>query len=191
MLTRYQPELDLLLRTAVWNYSVRTQLATFGQQLLFVCYNPDQLTRTRLVLHFVTSVFVQYLRDVATFRASHIEWLQNTTNWTDSALGVGHFVNFFRFLSTGKKPSLVDWMLRLDHISMHGNRRRDVGYTNMTRELIWGGFMVKLLVLYCTYIKNYKHYLQPRTHPGIARIYFAADQLPFRKAAAAQYGEFF
>lgn len=142
LLTRFQPELDLILRTAIWNYSVRTQLATFGQQLLFICYNPDQLTRSRLSLHFVTTVLLEYLRDVSTYRASHVEWLQRTTSWADSAIGVGHFVNIFRFLSTGKKPNLVDWILRLDHISMHGNRRRDVGYTNMTRELIWGGFMV-------------------------------------------------
>lgn len=124
---------------------MRTQLATFGQQLLFVCYNPDQLTRSRLTLHFITSVFLQYIRDVATFRAAHVDWLQRSTHWADSAVSVGHFINFFRFLSTGKKPSLVDWVLRLDHISMHGNRRRDVGYTNMTRELIWGGFMVSVL----------------------------------------------
>lgn len=51
-------------------------------------------------------------------------------------------LNFFRFLHVGKRPSLVDYVLGLDNISLYGNRRREIGYSNMTRELIWGGFMV-------------------------------------------------
>lgn len=166
---------------------MRIQLSTFGQQLLFVCYNPDQLSRSRLTLHFLLSVFLQYIRDVATFRAAHIEWLQRTTSWADSAVGVGHFCNFFRFLGTGKKPSLVDWILRLDHISMHGNRRRDVGYTNMTRELIWGGFMVGLFdASPCQTSVYFKlHFI------GIAGLHSAPDQLSFRKEKAAKHCEFY
>lgn len=141
LLTRFQPELDLCLRTALWHYSVRKQVATFGQQLLFICYDPAQLQRSRLVLHYILNVAVRYGRDVVAFRGAHIEWLQTGQQWADNVGVLASFVNFFRFLSTGKRPSIVDWILRLDHITMHGNRRRDVGYTNMSRELIWGGFM--------------------------------------------------
>lgn len=154
LLARFQPELDLLLRTALWTHSVRAQHATFGQQLLFICYDPAQLRqRSRLALHYVLTVAVRYARDVAAFRCGsggggsgdgggYREWLQRAQQWADNAALVAGLVNFFRFLRTGRRPGLVDWLLRLDHITMHGNRRRDVGYTSMTRELIWGGFMV-------------------------------------------------
>lgn len=143
-LARYQPELDLLLRSALWHQSVCAQRATFGQQLLFICYDPAQLCGSRLALHYVLTVAVRYARDVAAFRApaTDSEWLQRGQRWADNGRLVAGVVNFFRFLGTGKRPTLVDWALRLDYITMHGNRRRDVGYTSMTRELIWGGFMV-------------------------------------------------
>lgn len=145
LLTRYQPELDLCLRTALWHYSVQRQLATFGQQLLFICYDPAQLQRSRLALHYVLNVALRYGRDVAAFRGQNIAWLQTAQQWVDNAAAVAGLANFFRFLGSGKRPSLVDWVLRLDHITMHGNRRRDVAYTSMTRELIWGGFMVSIV----------------------------------------------
>lgn len=100
-------------------------------------------------------------------------------------MGVGHFLNFFRFLSTGKKPSLVDWILRLDHISMHGNRRRDVGYTNMTRELIWGGFMV------IEKKAPFKNVIIYDSLAGVIGVYFAANQLPFGQEKAAEHSKLF
>lgn len=121
-----------------------TENASFGQQLLFICYDTDQFTRSKLVLHFVLNVFLKYLKDCATFRGCNLQWLQTTTTWSDNAVSILAFLNFFRFLKTGKKPNLIDWILGLDHISMYGNKRRDVGYSHMTRELIWGGFMVKI-----------------------------------------------
>lgn len=94
-----------------------------------------------MALHYIVNVFLKYAKDYANFRWTNNRPLQLTIAWLDNLLTVCTFLNFFRFLKTGKKPSLSDYILRLDNISMYGNKRRDVGYANMTRELIWGGFM--------------------------------------------------
>jgi len=81
------------------------------------------------------------MKEYANFRLTTNRHIQISTVWIENVLTVCTFLNFFRFLKTGKKPSLPDYVLGLDNISMYGNKRRDVGYSNMTRELIWGGFM--------------------------------------------------
>lgn len=187
LLSRFQPELDLCVRSALWFSSVCQQRATFGQQLLFICYDPDKLCRSRLALHYVLTVAARYAGDVVTFRGggSDREWLQRTMQYAENASVVANFVNFFRFLGSGRRPSLVDVVLGLDHITMHGNRRRDVGYSSMTRELIWDGFMVgvgdvrirKYQLIQCTFC-----------HAGTARFHIAADQLPFGEEEIAQHG---
>lgn len=118
------------------------QLATFGQQLLFITYNKDQMTSRKFTLHFLFNVALKYIKDVATFRFTTNPKVQNTIEWSENALVVCGLLNFFRFLNTGKRASLVDYLLGLDSISIDGNKRRDIGYSHMTRELIWGGFMV-------------------------------------------------
>jgi len=137
--SNYQPELDLFLRSALWYYSVGAHLSTFGQQLLFICYDKDQLTRSKIILHYILNVFLKYIKECTTFRFTNNRFSQITLAWIENTLTVCTFLNFFRFLKTGKKPSLGDYILSLDNISMYGNKRRDVGYSHMTRELIWGG----------------------------------------------------
>lgn len=143
-MSRYQPELDLVLRTAVWQCSTGQKLASFGQQLLFTCYDRQQLNQYKLVLHYISEVFLKYLKDNVDLRATNHDKLQRVILWSENILVVLTLLNFFRFLKTGKRPGLVDYVLGLDHISMHGNKRREIGYSTMTRELIWGGFMVKI-----------------------------------------------
>lgn len=140
-----------MIRSAVWSYSVGLQLATFGQQLLFITYNKDQMTGQKYTLHFLFNVALKYIKDVATFRFTTNAKVQNAIEWSDNALVVCGLLNFFRFLNTGKHASLVDYLLGLDSISMYGNKRRDIGYSHMTRELIWGGFMVSVYAQHSPY----------------------------------------
>jgi len=61
---------------------------------------------------------------------------------------IASVINYFRFLKTGRKPTLVDFLLGLDYISLRNNQRRDIGYKYLTRELLWGGFMVGFRQVY-------------------------------------------
>lgn len=132
----------------VWQYSVYRKYATFGQQLLLICYDSDQMTRSKLALHFCINVLLRYAKDCATLRYTNVRQVQTIVQHTETTMVFASFWNFFRFLRTGKRPSVADWLLSLDHISMFGNKRRDVGYACMTRELIWDAFMVKKQIEY-------------------------------------------
>lgn len=143
LLNHITPEIDLLIRAAIWNYSIRLHSSTFGQQLLFICYDKDQLYKNRQIYkHFVLNVFLKYIGDNIAFRCMEQLSLQHIVTYCENFIAISSLLNFFRFLYVGKRPSLIDFILRLDNISMYGNRRRELGYSHMTRELIWGGFMV-------------------------------------------------
>lgn len=96
-----------------------------------------------MALHYIVNVMLQYFKESATLRMASQRQVQTAITYAENVLICGALLNFFRFLRVGKKASLADWFLGLDYISMYGNKRRDVGYSHMTRELIWGGFMVR------------------------------------------------
>ena len=106
-----------------------------------MCYNKDQLKGYKLHFHYILNVLLRYAKDNATLRLTHLPALQQCLFWCENILTVFNLWNFFRFLKTGQKASLTDVVLGLDNISMYGNKRREIGYSYMTRELIWGGFM--------------------------------------------------
>lgn len=144
LLRRLLPEIDLCLQTVFWNYSIRLNAATFGQQLLFICYDKDYLfSKYRFPLHFFLSVILKYIKDNVTYRLTSQRKLQSVVSLCENFVSFLDIVNYFRFLKVGKQPLLLDYILKLDNISMYGNRRREIGYSHMTRELIWGGFMVR------------------------------------------------
>ncbi|XP_075160023.1 peroxisomal biogenesis factor 2 [Haematobia irritans] len=139
---KIQPELDLLVQSAIWFGSVGKRASTFGQQLLVLAYDSERLTLSRLVLHFCLTVLPSYIKKLEERRLSHrVEWLSKAIQYGENAALVLSVLNFFRFLKTGRKPTLIDFLLGLDYISLRHNQRREIGYKYLTRELLWGGFM--------------------------------------------------
>jgi hypothetical protein len=70
-------------------------------------------------------------------------------------------VNLLAFLPEGKHPTLVDRVLGLQPVSVApSDRGRAVGYSYMTRELLWHGFIVSTILNRDTIIIiNIGHYL--------------------------------
>lgn len=95
-----------------------------------------------LYKHFFLNIFLKYVRDNIVYRFTEQQHLQTCVTYSENCIQIVSMLNCFRFLNVGKRPSLVDFILGLDNISMFGNRRREIGYSHMTRELIWSGFMV-------------------------------------------------
>ncbi|XP_055599814.1 peroxisome biogenesis factor 2 [Uranotaenia lowii] len=141
LLSNFQPEINLLMNSALWNYSVRKSFATFGQQMLSITYDQKQLHPNKLKAHFALTVALSYLRELIQYRLVNVTFLQRMISAVENCLVCLNFINFFRFLRYGQKPSLVDYVLRLDHRCLDGAKRRTIGYSYMTRELIWAGFM--------------------------------------------------
>lgn len=141
---KIQPELDLLIQSAIWFGSVGKRCSTFGQQLLVLAYDSERLTISRLVLHFCLTVLPSYIKKLEERRLNRrVEWLSKAIEYGENAALILSVLNFFRFLKTGRKPTLIDFLLGLDYISLRHNQRRDIGYKYLTRELLWGGFMVR------------------------------------------------
>ncbi|XP_017841427.1 peroxisome biogenesis factor 2 [Drosophila busckii] len=139
---KIQPELDLLIQSAIWLGSVGKRCSTFGQQLLVLSYDAEKLTVSRLALHFALTVLPGYIKSWEERRLTQrVEWFSQAITWVEHSALVLNVLNYFRFLKTGRKPALLDFLLGLDYISLRNNQRRDIGYKYLTRELLWGGFM--------------------------------------------------
>lgn len=64
-----------------------------------------------------------------------------------------HTINLLIFLRQGVYPTLVDRLLRIKYAPIQ-NLNRSVGYSYMTRELLWHGFME--LLVYTLPLINYQ-----------------------------------
>uniref|UniRef100_A0A1B0FM25 RING-type E3 ubiquitin transferase (cysteine targeting) n=1 Tax=Glossina morsitans morsitans TaxID=37546 RepID=A0A1B0FM25_GLOMM len=138
-----QPELDLIVQTVIWLGSIGKCSSTFGQQLLVLSYDPERLTSSKLALHYCLTILPTYIKSIEERRlGANFDWLRNVIEWGESTVLTLSIINFFRFLKTGRKPTLADFLLGLDYVSLRHNQRREIGYKYLTRELLWGGFMV-------------------------------------------------
>jgi len=64
-------------------------------------------------------------------------------HWTEITIQLASLVNLLVFLTEGKHPTLVDRILGLQPVSVAlPGQDRTVGYSYMTRELLWHGLIV-------------------------------------------------
>lgn len=136
------------MKSVLWHFGINNNYATFGQNLLSICYDKNNLSKSKLAVHYSLTVILKYLRDVGLLRFTKYGNISKLLTFVEEILIYASVLNFFTFLKTGRKPSLTDFVLNIDHITMYGNKRRNIGYTHMTRELLWGGFMVIIQLFY-------------------------------------------
>lgn len=146
LLSRFQPEIDCCLKSIIWLCSIQRNNSTFGQQILAITYQAKELSRNKLILHYLLTICAPYARDASQLRLTNHLLIQKTISWIECCLKVFSVLNFFRFLKVGVFPSIVDYCLRWKHVSKSGTRMRNVGYVYMNRELIWTGFLVSSFV---------------------------------------------
>lgn len=146
VLSKFQPEIDCFLKSILWFSSIQRTNSTFGQQILAITYQKDQLTRNKLILHFLLSICAPYAKDVSQLRLTNHLLIQKMIQWIDCIVRILTLINFFRFLKVGVYPSLTDYCLQWSHASKSGSKMRNVGYAYMSRELIWTGFLVNSIV---------------------------------------------
>lgn len=144
--SKFQPEIDCFLKSIVWFSSIHQNKSTFGQQILAISYNTDQITRNKKLLHYLLTIFTLYARDVSQLRFTNNLLIQNVIAWIECFTKILTVINFFRFLKIGIYPTLIDYCLRWNHVSQTGTRMRNIGYAYMNRELMWTGFLVSLKI---------------------------------------------
>lgn len=122
----------------------RTFPATFGQQILMMTYDKKQLTQFRLALYYCLTILTKYFRNLQERRdILRMQWLSELIVFIDNCIHILRIFNFFRFLKSGRRPSLIDYILGLDYVTLENNSpRRNIGSQSLMRELLWSAFAV-------------------------------------------------
>ncbi|XP_054278234.1 peroxisome biogenesis factor 2 isoform X1 [Macrosteles quadrilineatus] len=147
---RWEPELDLFLRLILWKLSVYEAGATFGQQLLSIKYNSG-LTRRKSVAWAALAFGVGYLhkRSSELTNAVAPEHKDKVREWLgrlEAGVQVARMLNLLMFLREGQFPDLVDRIVAVKPVAATP-ANRIVGYSYMTRELLWHGFIECIVFL--------------------------------------------
>nr|XP_031848870.1 peroxisome biogenesis factor 2 [Nomia melanderi]XP_031848871.1 peroxisome biogenesis factor 2 [Nomia melanderi] len=135
---RWQPEIDALLKFFVWYFSLRRGKSTFGQQLLNLHY--ENLNRAKSVLYLILTVVPAYARDRLDDTGGNGR-LRGCLDRIASAAKLLEFINLLVFLNRGTQPRVVEFLLGIRSRSTTTHKPRNIGYSYMTRELLWHGLM--------------------------------------------------
>ncbi|CAK9821744.1 Peroxisome biogenesis factor 2 [Anthophora retusa] len=135
---RWQPEIDALLKYFIWNFSLRQGKPTFGQQLLNLHY--ENITDTKSLLYLILTIGPAYVRDKLLNSRSN-ENLSIIFDRVANLAKLLDFINLLIFLHRGTQPRLVEYLLGIASRSVTTHKPRSIGYSYMTRELLWHGMM--------------------------------------------------
>ncbi|KOC65946.1 Peroxisome biogenesis factor 2 [Habropoda laboriosa] len=135
---RWQPEIDAVLKYFIWNFSLRHGKSTFGQQLLNLHY--ENITGAKSLLYLILTIGPAYVRDKFVDSGTN----RNLTLLLDRLANVAKlldFINLLIFLHRGTQPRIVEYLLGIASRSVTTHKPRNIGYSYMTRELLWHGLM--------------------------------------------------
>lgn len=159
---KWEPEIDTLLQIVILHLSLRGVGATFGQQLLQIEFLKSQ--RKTALIAVSIPICLKYLqtraKDVALkfSNQSLKSSVEAFSKWGEISTTIGSLINLLLFLHSGYYPNLLYRIFGI-HMAYTSSksRQRQVGYSHMTRELIWHSF-IELLVFVLPLI-NY-HYIK-------------------------------
>lgn len=141
---KWQAEVDAVLKFFIWKFSLHRSSSTFGQRLLNLHY--ANINQRKAVLYLILSVLPQYLKDKLagenlSERGAIARALKSLVDWTTNAINLLELVNLLFFLHRGIQPRVTEFLLGLSSQSITTHRPRIIGYSYMTRELLWHGLM--------------------------------------------------
>ncbi|XP_076282329.1 peroxisomal biogenesis factor 2 [Lasioglossum baleicum] len=137
---RWQPEIDGLLKFLVWKFSLYRGKSTFGQQLLNLHY--ENIDRAKSVLYLILTVLPAYVRDkIDNSTDDRARQLAFYFDRIADAAKLLEFINLLLFLHRGTQPRVVEYLLGISSRSTTTHKPRSIGYSYMTRELLWHGLM--------------------------------------------------
>lgn len=159
---KWEPEVDTILQIIILHLSLRGVGATFGQQLLNIEFVKSQ--RKSALLAISIPILLKYIQKRVSSvalrtQSSKVKKIMDfLSHWGETSFAVGSLLNLLLFLRSGHYPNLLYRIfgVQMAYVSSK-SRQRQVGYTHMTRELIWHSF-IELLVFVLPLI-NY-HYLK-------------------------------
>ncbi|XP_012218978.1 peroxisome biogenesis factor 2 [Linepithema humile] len=141
---KWQAEIDALLKCFIWKFSLQQGSSTFGQRLLNLHY--ANINQKRAILFLILNVLPQYLKDKLAKEnlSDHgivVQKLKLFVDWASNAINLLELVNLLLFLHRGIQSRVIELLLGLSTQSVTTHRPRTIGYSYMTRELLWHGLM--------------------------------------------------
>ncbi|KAL0133455.1 hypothetical protein PUN28_000893 [Cardiocondyla obscurior] len=171
---KWQPEVDAVLKFLIWKFSLHRGSSTFGQRLLNLHY--ANINQRKAVLYLILSIAPQYVKDKLvnenlSERGPVALTLKSFVDWTTNAINLLELVNLLFFLHRGVQPHLIEFLLGLSSRSITTHRPRIIGYSYMTRELLWHGLMelftIGIPMINLHYLKQVVRRLWRRKGPSI------------------------
>ena len=158
---KWQPEFDILIKFIIWYYSLRNGSSTFGQQLLNLRYG--NFSQKKAFLYFLLTALSKYAKE----RLVESQFVviprnnDHVRSYLEWAANIIHFIELFNlllFLHRGTQPQLIEKILGISSQPAQLHKPRSIGYSYMTRELLWHGlielFTVGLPMVNFYYIKQ-------------------------------------
>lgn len=174
---KWQTEVDAVLKFLIWKFSLQRGSSTFGQRLLNLHY--VNINQRKTILYLILSVAPQYLKDKLAYenlseRGTFARALKSLVDWMTNAINLLELVNLLLFLHRGVKPRVIELLLNLSSQSITTHRPRIIGYSYMTRELLWHGLMelftIGIPMINLHYLKHLVTRLWRRPKPSIGLL---------------------
>lgn len=137
---KWQVEIDAALKILIWKFSLQQGSSTFGQRLLNLHYN--NLNQKKAILYLLLTVLPQYVKDklanenLSAYGETAYK-LKLLVDRISSVIDLLQLINLFFFLNRGIQSRMIEFLLGLSTQSITTNKPRNIGYSYMTRELLW------------------------------------------------------
>lgn len=149
VLGKWEPELDAVLHCILWRFSMYAVQSTFGQQMLSIKYG-SSFSKRKAVRWALLTIGCRYIREKIPNIAAHVlnvsyrNKINMFISWVEVSLQVAYIMNLLVFLHKGRYPTVTDRLVSLQPVSAV-NQSRVVGYSYITRELLWHGILELLM----------------------------------------------
>lgn len=160
VLLNFQSELSAFLRLVLWNFSVKKNNKTIGQDILGTEFQNKNGSATTAVQRHIFGfhvVILKWLLDRQEFilkgleivmkSREHIICVEKLLSWLQTFSQFLTLLNFIQFLKTGDHLNLLERLLQLNHVYSRKPTPRYIDYKNKRREMVWENITETILCL--------------------------------------------
>lgn len=157
-----KPELNAILRYILWKLSINKAGITIGQSMFnteYLYLNQSISCRQRYIFGVVT-ILLPWVKERFSdiikvfnflFKANSVIYspqnIENVYKYIERLLKLLSLINFILFLRYGKRASILERTLQLDHVFSDKPTPRYIDYAYMRKEMLWEATSQTLICL--------------------------------------------
>lgn len=156
-LLRFEPELNAIIQYIIWKLSTKKNGRTTAQEMFsteYVALGQNMSSRQRDILGFTTILLPWVkgrflnLKNILTRNTQFdIDLFDNSYVYIETILKILALLNFVIFLRYGKRASILQRLLSLDHVFKDKAVPRYIDYAYMQKELVWDSIVHTLVCI--------------------------------------------